>query len=70
MIRDCNESLVHLKEKVEKMQLDLIRARRKDVFVCSEDGTYPTGVRTRNSGAVLNTIMAYDENNEAKIVCK
>ena len=70
VIKDCNESIVNLKEKIEKMELELIRERRKDVFICSEDGTYPTGVRTRNSGAVLNTILAYDENMNAKIVCK
>ena len=70
IIRQCNESLVDLKEKVEKMQLELIREKRKEVFVCSEDGTYPTGVRTRNSGAVVNTVLAYDEDNNAKVVCK
>lgn len=70
IIRQCNESLVNLKEKVEKMQLELIREKRKNVFVCSEDGTYPTEVRTRNSGAVLNTVLAYDEDNNAKVVCE
>ena len=70
IIRKCNESIVDLKEKIEKMELELIREKRKEVFVCSEDGTYPTGVRTRNSGAVLNTVMAYDEENNSKVVCK
>ena len=70
IIRECNESIVTLKEKIEKMELDLIRERRKEVFVCSEDGTYSTVVRTRNSGAVLNTVLAYDKDNNAKVVCK
>ena len=47
-----------------------LKAERKDVFVGSEDGAYPNGVRTRNSGACYSTVMGYNTNGEAKIVCK
>ena len=69
-IRDINSKLIDLKEKIEKAELDRILEERPDVFIASEDGAYPNGVRTRNSGACFNTVMAYDKTNKAKIVCK
>lgn len=69
-IRAINSKLIDLKEKVEKLELDRILEERPDVFIASEDGAYPNGVRTRNSGACFNTVMAYDKNNTAKIVGK
>ena len=67
-IREINSKLIDLKEKTEKMELDRILAERPDTFIASEDGAYPNGVRTRNSGACFNTVMAYDKDNKAKIV--
>ena len=52
------------------MELERILTERPETFIASEDGAYPNGVRTRNSGACFNTVMAYDKNNKAKIVCK
>jgi len=69
-IREINSKLIDLKDKIEKMELDKILAERPDTFIASEDGAYPNGVRTRNSGACFNTVMAYDKDNKAKIVCK
>ena len=69
-IREINSKLIELKEKIEKTEFERILAERPDTFIASEDGAYPNGVRTRNSGACFNTVMAYDRNNKAKIVCK
>ena len=69
-IREINSKLIDLKDEIEKIELDRILAERPDTFIASEDGAYPNGVRTRNSGACFNTIMAYDKDNKAKIVCK
>ena len=69
-IREINSKLIDLKDDIEKIELDRILAERPDTFIASEDGAYPNGVRTRNSGACFNTVMAYDKDNKAKIVCK
>lgn len=69
-IQEINSKLIVLKEKIEKTELDRILAERPDTFIASEDGAYPNGVRTRNSGACFNTVIAYDQNNKAKVVCK
>ena len=69
-IREINSKLIDLKDQIEKTELDRILAERPDAFIASEDGAYPNGVRTRNSGACFNTVMAYDKDKKAKIVCK
>ena len=69
-IQEINSKLIVLKEKIEKTELERILAERPDAFIASEDGAYPNGVRTRNSGACFNTVIAYDKDNKAKVVCK
>ena len=69
-VREINAKLINLKEKIEKMELEKILKERPDTFIASEDGAYPNGVRTRNSGACFNTVIAYDKDNKAKVVGK
>ena len=69
-IREINLKLIEFKENIEKLELEKLKAERDDVFVGSEDGAYPNGVRTRNSGACYSTVMGYNIQGEAKIVCK
>ena len=69
-IREINSKLIDLKENVEKAELERILAEKPDAFIASEDGAYPNGIRTRNSGACFNTVMGYDKDNNAKVVCK
>ena len=67
---EIRSKLIELSKKIEKAKLDTILEERPDVFIASEDGAYPNGIRTRNSGACFNTVMAYDKDNNAHIVCK
>ena len=69
-IKEINIKLIKFKETIEKIELEKLKAEREDVFVGSEDGAYPNGVRTRNSGACYSTVMGYNTNGDAKIVCK
>ena len=68
--REINSKVIDLSKKIEKQKRDTILEERPEVFIASEDGAYPNGIRTRNSGACFNTVMGYDKNNKAYIVCK